>query len=243
MTAEFGHPGTAALAGAGVEVHVKDADYIVAVLDFEGTGLFVIGGQVGAFGEGETVEFVGHHEGAFADAVEREIGAYFGIVEGVAFGTEFLAIVAPIPRLKLGTGLVFLEHGLVEVALLLGEFEGRRPNVHEAFVYVGGILGEAVVEHPVGMCGEAEDVGSLEAQVDEGVDNICVVVFALFAAVGECMPYLLAELAVGAGLHEGFPGGHVEGYLGAVFQFLAVGVGGLQNVLCEAHGERGYLLV
>ena len=57
------------------------------------------------------------------------------------------------------------------------------------------------------------------------------------------MPHLLAEFAVGAGLHEGLPGGHVEGHLLAIGEFLAVGVGGLEHVLCEAHGEGGYLLV
>ena len=69
------------------------------------------------------------------------------------------------------------------------------------------------------------------------------VIFTLFAPVGKGVPHLFAQLAVGAALHEGLPCGHVKGHLAAVFQLLAVSIGGLEHVLCEAHGERGNLLV
>ena len=43
----------------------------------------------------------------------------------------------------------------------------------------------------------------------------------------------------GAGLHEGLPGGHVEGHLGAVGELFTISVGCFQHILCEAHGEVG----
>ena len=226
-----------------MEVHVEDADGLPAVLHLEAAGFRVVERQVGALGEGEAIELASHPEGTLQHAVEGEVGAHDGIVERVFLGAQLLGIVAPIPRLQLGARLVLLQHALVLVALLLGHLQGRYPDVHQALVHVVRRLGQRVVQHVVGVGLEAQDVGTLEAQVDQRVDNLGVVVFAILAAVRVGAPHFLAQLAVGAGLHEGLPRRHLQRHLAAVGQLLAVGVGGLEHVLCKAHGERGNLLV
>ena len=167
--------------------------------------------------------------------------------------------------MQLGTWLVLAKQLLILVALLFGHLEGGSPNLVQALVYVGRGLGQAVVEHIVGMGGEAEDVGTLKTQVDQRVDDGSIVELATLAAVGIGMPHLLTQTAVGAVLHKRFPRGHVkreavhlpiarfEGgiqlsvkaealhLLGGEVE--AVGVGSLEHILCKAEGERGNLLV
>ena len=274
LSAEFSHPSTAAFAGTGVEVHIEYADDLVTVEDFVGVGLFVVGGEGVVLTEGDAVEFTGSGEGSFADVVEGEVGTHDIVVEVIFLFAEFLAVVAPVPRLQgfglclSGSGHVFAEHLLVFGAFLLGFGQGGSPDLHEAGVHGLGSLGQAVFQHIVGMGFVAKDVGTLKTEVGEGVDDFGVVKFAAVAAGGVGFPHLVAEFAVGAVLHEGFPTGHVKledefafggGVgIGGLFgggnlvsgdacrsgvEDELVGVGGFQHVLGEAEGERGYLLV
>ena len=268
LAAEFGHPSTAALAGTRMEIHVENADNLVSVENFVGMGILVVGGKGAVFAEGNAVEFVGSGEGAFTNIVEGEVGTDEVVVEVVFLFAEFFAIVTPIPRLKGGTGDVFLNHFLVFSAFLFCFGKGGAPNLHEAGINSLGSLGKAIVEDIVGVGFEAEDVSTFETEIGEGVDNLCVVVVATVAAGCVGLPHLMTEVTVGAVLHEWFPAGKVEsedefalgsgvgigslaggsdlvggetGRGGVKYQL--IGVGGLKDVLGKTKGEGSYLLV
>ena len=243
LSAELGHPCAAAFALTREEIHIQHAYHVARVFHQETACLLVVGGQSVGGLESKAVQTVGHVESAFKNVVEGEIGTYHGVFEVVFLGSQLFAVVTPVPRLQLGAGLVFFEHFLVLGAFGLGFVEGGFPYLHQTAVNGRRGLGQTVVEHIVGVGGETEDVGAFETQVGEGVDDFGIVELATVAAVGIGVPHLLAQLAVGTGLHERLPRGQLQGYLGAVVEFLAVGVGGFKHVLGETQGERGDALV
>ena len=238
LLAEVGHPGAAALAFAREEVHIKDGDNLVAVKHFVADGFGMVLGQLVVFAEGDAVELVGNGEGALAHLVEREVGTYLVVVQRIALLAHLLAVVAPVPRLQLGAGLVLLEHLLVLVALLFCLVQGRSPQVHQALVDSFGGLGQTIVERVGGVAFEAKNLGALKAQVDDAVDKDAVVIVAAGAADGVGLPHLLAQLAVGAVLHKRFPAGDVECEACCILETCLVSglEGGSYLVVGEAYG-------
>ena len=268
LATELGHPGTAALAGAGEEIHIENADNLIAVHNLIGVSLLVVGGQVGILAEGDTIQLVGCGKGTLSNVVEREIGAHNIVVQVIFLLAEFLAVVTPVPRLQFGCGVVLGNQFLVFGALLLGLGQCGTPNLHQAGVHGLGGLGQTVVQHIVGVGLETKDIGTLQTEVDQSVDNLGVVKFAAVATSAVSLPHLLAQAAVGAILHKGFPRGQVEfedqfafgcfvgigGLLGggnlvgsnaggSSVKHQLIVVGSLQHILGKTQGERGNLLI
>lgn len=269
LTTELGHPSTATLACAGEEIHIEDTDDLTIFKHLVGMSLSIVVGQLGILAESESIKFISHGESALTHIVEGEIGAD-GIVIEVIFGlAQLFAIETPIPRLEFSARDILCDKFLIIGAFVLSLGQSRVPYLHKTIIDGFWGLGDAIIENIGGMGREAEDVGTFETEIDEGVDDFGVVVLTTVASRRISIPDLLTEVAIGAIGQEGFPRRHLQGedilalggligigsFAGSCYlvrrktlelsaiEDQGIVVGSLEDILSEAEREAGDLLV
>ena len=176
------HPGATALGGPRVQVGQEDRQLrAVRVEHVVDQHVGVVDRQVAAFLELEAVELPRRVEHAVLQHVPHlEVGLELRLVEAVLLGPQLLAVEAPVPggqleRGLMARGLLAIDHGLQLGALAPGRADRRRRQLAQHAVDGLLGLGRLILEHEVGMRGEAQQPRPLGPQRDHARDQRGVV--------------------------------------------------------------------
>ena len=206
------HPRARVLARARVGVEVPEADVLAAlVLHLVDGDVLLVDGDRGRgrhLGEREAVELPRRPEHPLPELVELEVELHLVHVEVVLRLADLLGVVAVVPRSDLELRVLLVRDGLHVVDLLVYARDGGGPDLHHQAHRLLGRLGHRVVEAPVGVRREAEELGALCPQAEDLGDALAVVVRVLVVAAAVVRPPdLLAQVApvrVGQeGVHRG----------------------------------------
>ncbi len=243
LAAEAAAPGTGTLAVTREVIAVEDGNHIAVAVDHVPglCGRLVLGIIFGALVERQAVELVRHIEDTLLHLVDFQILRHDRLIDVELGFLGFVEVVHIVPGLRFALDAVFLHHGLDVGDLFVRLLDGRRPDLVEQVVHVGGVLSHAVFERHGCIVAVAHQFGALQTQRDDaGGDGLVVVLVAVVAAVVVHLINLLAEVTVLAVLQHGIAAGalHVE----SIFALLADALGKCSRAVDIVLGKAFELL-
>ena len=240
------HPGTAALARAGVEVTVEQAQLAaVGLEDLPHAHVRVVDRDVLALLEAQAVELAGRVEHALLEhVVDLEVGLELGFVEGVLLLAHLVGVEGPVGGLELEVAAFGVDDRLHFGRFLAGVGDGGRGQVGHQLVHRLDGAGGFVLEHVLGVVVVAQQLGAVGAQAGDAGDDAGVVpLVAAGAAHQRGRHDLLAQLAVGEVGQRRLAGGVLQRdeVLALVAGFLGRRRGGGDRLLGQAV-EQGHVV-
>ena len=190
------HPRARALARAGIGVEVPQAHVLAGLGHLIDGDVLVIDGDAFQLLVLEAVELARGPEHALAQLVQLQVRLHLVHIEGVLRQADLLGVETVVPRLQLEPA-AFLVDDRLHVGDVDGDLgDGRGPHRLHQRHGVFRRLGHGVLEAPVGVGLVAQQLGALDAQLqDLADDGVVVGRAAVVAAVDERAPDLLARRA------------------------------------------------
>ena len=190
------HPGTGALACARVGIEVPPPDALTVALDLVDAHVGMINRHIVDLDEAQVIERIRHPEHRLAHLFELQILADLGLIEIVFFLAHFLRVIAVVPRFDLDPGTLAVGDRLHVGDFFACAHDRRLPYLHHQGHGLLRCSGHVVVENPVRVTGETEELGAFGAQLqDLGNHRFVVVRARVIAAHRPHAPALFAQVA------------------------------------------------
>ena len=195
-----GHPGARPLSVARIIIEKLHADDLVAALDFKGAHIGIEDRDAaGGFGEGQAIELAGRIEQGVHHLVELEIGFDLGGIEIIFRLADLFRIETIIPGRDGDAGAFAIGDRLHVGDFLLHPGDGGWPDLHHQVHRRCRLFRHRVGHAVVGMGLEAQQLGTLGAQLQDLRDGGVGVIFAtIVTAVDIGGIDFLAQIAAGA---------------------------------------------
>ena len=191
-------PGTAALAGTCVEVHVEDTQRAaVFVLAFECIRIGIGLRYILDFGEGDTVQFICHIESTVTHMVEFQVRTHFVFIH-IEFSLACLiGIITPVPAFGIEVTALFPDLGVDVGQFFLRLFQSRSPHLVEQVIYVLFVLRHILFQHVSGKVFVTQQFRFVEAGGNQLFhDFLVIILVAVIATVDISLEDLFTQSTV-----------------------------------------------